>query len=210
MLNIMLCLLLGYQDLKVPEEVKAESGKFVIITAETKGEEVKFVPLTDGLQILNKNYIKDPKQFIAVATKDGVYKILTYTAVGGKLSDPAYTVIKVGQPDDVKPVDNKLKEIVQAVYGADTSEDKEKTKDKFIQGFSAVLNSASSIKTVLDLNKAVKDKVSSLLNAGEGSALRQVLSDHLKANFGVKPDNVVTEDKVKAVLNQIIDALKTL
>lgn len=209
MLNIMLCLLLGYQDLKVPPEIKVESGKFITIVAETKGEEVKFVPLTDGLQVLDKAFLKDPKQFIAVA-KDGTYKLLCYTAVGGKLSDPAYTIIKVGQNDDVKPENNKLKEIVLAVYGADTSPDKTKTKDKMIEGFTQVLKEANSIKTVSDLNKAVKNKVSSLLNAGEGTALRQVLSDHLKANFGVKPENTISEDKIKSVLNEMLNALGAL
>lgn len=210
MLNIILTALLGFQDLKVPEEVKAEAGKFVVITAVTAGEEVKFVPLTEGLQILDKSLIKDPKQFIAVASKDGTYKILTYTAVGGKLSDPAYTLIKVGQAPDPQPSDDKLKDIVMAVYGADTSPDKAKTKDKMIEGFTQVLKEANSIKTVSDLNKAVKNKVSSLLNAGEGTALRQVLSDHLKANFGVKPENTISEDKIKSVLNEMLNALGAL
>jgi hypothetical protein len=195
------------QELTLPKEVKTPVGAFVSFTAETKGSEVKFVVLTDGLQVLDKNLLKDPKTFVCFANKPGNYKILAYTAVDNKLSDPVYTVIKAGDTEP-EPNNNQLKEIVQAVYGADQTADKVLSKDKILNGFLSVNKVKDSLNTVSDLNKTIKDKIK--LAPDEAQTLRGVISDHLKASFGTNPSTVLDKEQVAKVLNDIIDSLKSL
>ena len=209
MLSLILPLLLGFQDITLPPEIKTESGKFIIITAQTKGDEVKFVPLSDGLQILDRTLLKDPKSLVVVANKNGSYKILAYTAVAGKLSDPAFTEIRVGEKEPLSPNNNALKEIVQSVYGADASPNKEPAKNALLQGFIDLGKALPELDSVGSLNAKLKALLAGKIPNNEISALRDVISDHLKEQFGLNP-NASLDVKAKQVIHGIIDALKIL
>lgn len=210
MLCLILPLLLGFQDITLPPEIKTESGKFIIITAQTKGDEVKFVPLSDGLQILDRTLLKDPKSLVVVANKNGSYKILAYTQVAGKLSDPAFTEIKVGEKEPLPPNNNALKEIVQSVYGADASPNKEPAKNALLQGFTDLAKALPELDSVGALNAKLKALLAGKISNNEISALRDVISDHLKAQFGLNPNASLDPTKAKQVIDGIIDALKSL
>lgn len=100
------CLLMFSQDITLPETIKAPVGTFVPITANTKGEDVVFVTLDPGLSVFPSNLLVDRKTTVVVAAQEGRYRVLAYTAIGGKPTQPAYTTVVVGNP---KPDDNKPK-----------------------------------------------------------------------------------------------------
>ena len=205
---MLLCLVLG-QDLSLPAQVKAKPSEFITISAKTDNPNVKFVMLDAGLNVLDKKLIADPKTFIAVASKNGKYKLLCYTAKADIPSDPVFCEIVVGDdevtPDPDKP--DQFKEIVQSVYGAAKDE---KGKDAMLEGFKEVLKNVDSAKTVKDFDGLVKKHVSPKLQKDQLSALRRVISDHLAANLGNKASSDLDVDKAKRVLTQIVDVLSSL
>jgi len=208
MLNLFLCLVLG-QDLSLPPQVKAKTSDFIVIQAQTENKNVKFVMLDEGLNILNRSLVADPKTFIAVASKNGKYKLLCYTAKGDMPSDPVFCEIIVGDnnpdPEPVKP--DQLKEIVKSVYGAQPDPE---GKDAMLAGFKDVLKNIESAESVKDFDGLVKKYVSPKLKKDQLTALRGVLSDHLAANLGNKASANLDKAKAKQVLVQIIDVLSSL
>jgi len=103
---LMGCMLLFGQDIKLPETIKAAPATFVAITAETKGENVVFVCLDPRLSVFPSNLLVDKKTTVVVASQEGKYRVLAYTAIDNKPTQPAFTTAIIGNP---KPDDNKPK-----------------------------------------------------------------------------------------------------
>jgi hypothetical protein len=199
-------LLMG-QDLSLKPQYNIPVGQFLVITPDTKGSDVKYVPLTDGLQFLDSSLLKDKKTLVLSASKAGSYKLLAYTAIDNKPSDPVFTTIKVG--DNPKP-NNELEQIINAVYGADNDSNKSKSKDKLLQGFRLVLTDIDNLNKVGDLNQSIRDKVSSKLVQGECQSLRDVLRDELSNKFGINPEVILDKVEAKKVIGSIVDILGRL
>ena len=94
--------------LTVPAEVRMEVGGFAVVTADTLGKSVKFVPLDTGLQRFPPEFISNPKAAILMAP--GVpagkkIRVLVYSAVGDEPTEPAICTILIGPPVVVPPVD---------------------------------------------------------------------------------------------------------
>lgn len=200
-------MLIWGQDLSLKPQYNTQVGQFLVITPETKGAEVKFVALSEGLTFLDPNLLKDKKTLVLTATKNGTYRILAYTSVENKLSDPVFTNVVVG--DNPRPP-NELEQILQSVYGADADANKDKYRLKMLNGFKAVMSDIESMNTVGDLNSSMKDKLTSKLSAGEGGALRSVLKDELANQFGINPDVILDKQNAKKVLQNIVDILGRL
>lgn len=200
-------MLIWAQDLSLKPQYNTQVGQFLVITPETKGAEVKFVALSEGLTFLDPNLLKDKKTLVLTATKNGTYRILAYTSVENKLSDPVFTNVVVG--DNPRPP-NELEQILQSVYGADADANKDKYRLKMLNGFKAVMSDIDSMNTVGDLNASMKDKLTSKLSAGEGGALRSVLKDELANQFGINPDVILDKQNAKKVLQNIVDILGRL
>ena len=203
----MIAMLLMGQDLSLKPQYNIPVGQFLVITPDTKGSDVKYVPLTDGLQFLDSSLLKDKKTLVLSASKAGSYKLLAYTAIDNKPSDPVFTTIKVG--DNPKP-NNELEQIINAVYGADNDSNKSKSKDKLLQGFRLVLTDIDNLNTVGDLNQSIRDKVSSKLVQGECQSLRDVLRDELSNKFGINPEVILDKVEAKKVIGSIVDILGRL
>lgn len=203
----MIAMLLMGQDLSLKPQYNIPVGQFLVITPDTKGSDVKYVPLTDGLQFLDSSLLKDKKTLVLSASKAGSYKLLAYTAIDNKPSDPVFTTIKVG--DNPKP-NNELEQIINAVYGADNDSNKSKSKDKLLQGFRLVLTDIDNLNKVGDLNQSIRDKVSSKLVQGECQSLRDVLRDELSNKFGINPEVILDKVEAKKVIGSIVDILGRL
>lgn len=211
MLNLILPLLLGYQEVSLPPEVKSPVGSFVVITATFDGSDIKYIPLTEGLQVLPPELLKDNKSFVAVANKAGNYKLMAISCKDNKLSNPAYTTIKVGtDPDKPVPPPDQLKSIIESVYGADSSPRKETAKNLLLKGFQDLLGALPELKTVGELNAKYKALISNKLPSNEITALRDVLRDHLKANFGLDASAELDQNQASKVLTDITEILKGL
>ena len=202
---IMTFLLFG-QDLTFKSEYVAKPNEYVVVTPESGTGIVKYVPLSDGLNVLDSKLLKNPSSLVAIG-KVGKYKVLAYTAVNNVPSDPIYFNIIIG--DQPKP-NNELEQIINSVYGADSNANKVQYKDKMLAGFKAVLADIGNMSTVGDLNSSMRDKVSSKLAVGEGGALRSVLKDELAGQFGIDGDKELDREQAKKVLNNIINILGRL
>jgi hypothetical protein len=207
MKTLLLTMLIWAQDLSLKPQYTVPVGQFLVITPDTKALDVKYVPLTEGLFFLDQNLLKDKKQLVLTSSKSGSYKLLAYTAIDNKLSDPVFTTIVVG--DTPKP-NNELEEILKSVYGADADPNKLQYKEKMLNGFKAVLKDIDSLNIVGDLNTSIKDKLTNKLAVGEGGALRSVLKDELSNQFGINPDVSLDKNNAKKVLTNIVDILGRL
>lgn len=93
--------------LKLPAEVSGTPGQFIVVTAETEGKVVRWVPLDTGLSMIPVGLLKDSKTAVLMAPK-GRYRLLAFTAAGDEPSEPAVTVIVVDgappkPPDETPP-----------------------------------------------------------------------------------------------------------
>ena len=206
MKTLLMTLLLFGQDLTFKPEYVAKVSEYVVVTPESGTGIVKYVPLSDGLNVLDSKLLKNPSSLVAIG-KAGKYKVLAYTALNNVPSDPIFFNIIIG---DVPKPNNELEQIINSVYGADSNANKSQYKDKMLAGFKAVLADIENMSTVGDLNNSMKDKVTSRLTAGEGGALRSVLKDELASQFGIDGDKELDKEQAKKVLNNIINILGRL
>lgn len=86
----------------VPETVKGDVSAFVVVKAEVKdGKGVKFVSLDPGLNVFPGGLLVDPAVTVVTSAKAGKYRLLCYSGNADGPSEPAYTVVVIGEP--VKP-----------------------------------------------------------------------------------------------------------
>jgi hypothetical protein len=209
MSSLILCVLLFGQSIQFKPEYNFKSNEFVIIKPDVAPDNIKYVPLTEGLNRLDAGLLKDKKDFVAIAPK-GKYKVLVYGSIDNNPTDPIFFVINVGEDDSPKPIPNELESIINATYGADNNPNKSQYKSKLITGFTSVLDGLVGCKTVGDLNKLMKDKVTSKLVDGEGGAVRSVLRDHLSDTFGINGDVILNDELATKVILNILNILKRL
>jgi hypothetical protein len=96
--------------LKLPVEVHGTSNSFIVVTAETAGTVVRWVPIDSGLSLLPPQLLRDSKSAVVMAGK-GRYRLLAFTAKGDEPSEPAICLIVVDgaptqPPTPPKPPDN--------------------------------------------------------------------------------------------------------
>lgn len=206
MTNIILLLLLGQQpDITLPPTVQVATGDYAVVKAITKGDTVVYVPLSDGLKVLDPALLKDPKTFVATG-KPGSYKLLAYSAVDNKPTQPAYTLIVIGEAP--KPEPGALQKAMEAVWKTVDDVEKNVQKNKMIEGFSQI--DQSQISTVADLNREVKDKVGSKLEPQQLRSLRDLISGHLLAVFGRSGSAPVDAAILAKTIKEITDGLEGL
>lgn len=92
------------QSVKLPTEVKGEPGVFVVVSAETDCPTLRWVALDAGLSMIPPGLLKDSKQAVVMAGRAGRYRILAYGAKGDQPSEPAISVVVLGDaPPDPGP-----------------------------------------------------------------------------------------------------------
>lgn len=89
--------------LTLPAEVKGDPGAFVRIAATTNGREVKWIAVTPGLNVFPAEMLRDSRSTVVVASAEGRYQLLAYTALDGLPSDPATTTILIGSAPPPQP-----------------------------------------------------------------------------------------------------------
>jgi len=206
MTNIILLLLLAQQpDITLPQTVQVATGDYAIVKAVTKGETVVYVPLSEGLRVLDPALMKDPKTFVATG-KPGSYRLLAYSAIDSKPTQPAYTLIVIGEAP--KPEPGALEKGMQAVWKTIDDPEKNVSKNKILEGFTRI--DQSSISTVADLNREVKDKVGSKLEPNQLRSLRDLISGHLLAVFGRSGSAAVDAAILAKTIDEITKGLEGL
>jgi hypothetical protein len=89
---------------KFPAEIKAELNDIVLLKPETNGAEVQYVILDKGgISLFPGEELKNPKNAIVVVRAAGRYRVLAYTAVKDKASQPTIVTIVAGNAPPVIP-----------------------------------------------------------------------------------------------------------
>ena len=197
------CLLIFSQDITLPETIKAPVGTFVPITANTKGEDVVFVTLDPGLSVFPSNLLVDRKTTVVVAAQEGRYRVLAYTAIGGKPTQPAYTTVVVGNPkpddnkpkppDDNKPIppENPLSTTLRSIYGGLQESDKSESIKRLRQIYElAVVQSDNpEFKTLGQLYANVRSAAIQSIRNDKIVSIREAIANEL--------DNILGTDASK-------------
>ena len=220
-------------DIMLPETVKAQVGVFVPITAQTKGDTVRFVAIDPGLSVFPANLLADKKSTVVVASRDGTYRILAYTSVDNQPSSPAFCTIVVGdgknpdnnkpdnnKPDNNKPDNNKpdpvvndpLLDSLKGVYGGLQESDKAESVKNLIQTYELAVIEANNpnYKTLSQLYVAIKSLSVQSLKGDKISPIRDMLADELDSKIGTDPNIVLNDDIRKKCKEQFVRMAKLL
>lgn len=90
---------------KVPKEVQAQPGAFIVVKPESSGM-IQWYPIDPGLSILPPGLLQDKNTLIAIAPKQGRYRLLCWTAQGDEPSAASQVVVVVGDAPDPNPGPN--------------------------------------------------------------------------------------------------------
>lgn len=209
MKTILLGLLIWGQDIQVKSEYSMPVGTMLVITPETKGTDVKWVPLQDGLQILDSNLLKDKRQLVVTSNKVGTYRMLTYTSIDNKPSEPVFVTIKVGS-NIIPPTPVELRDMIVKAYKDDTTPDKVECVSKMIEGFKGVLVDMNSINTNGDLNLLMSQKITNKMGPMCIRGVRNIIKEELTKQFGTDSDIILDKPKATQVIQNIINILGVL
>lgn len=102
---LLVCSVASGQTVTLPKEVVGGVSAFIPVSAETDGEIVKWKALDAGLNVFPADLLRSTKTTIVISPKAGRYRLLAYTAKDNIPSDPAETVVIVGDdPGPTPPV----------------------------------------------------------------------------------------------------------
>lgn len=197
------------QELQLPEKIDAQPAAFIKLAAQTKGETVKFVSLDPNLQLLPADLLADKKMCIAVAKAKGRYKIMAYTYSDGKLSDPAFTEVVVGE-DNI--INDQLFKILEPLYKQNESKTKFADLQKLITTFNLVQNTNfNNVKTLGEAFNSV-ELIFKQANIPYESlrTLRDAIGDYLLAQMGNDPNATFDAAKFKKIIQDVLAALNKL
>ena len=115
-------------------DIKSKPSQFVTISTSLSGDIVKYVTLDAGLSVFPSELLADKKKTVVVAAKNGVYKILAYTAKDNIPSDPVIINLIISDndnPPDVNIFDEYVVKF-KRLYDLETSPNKQKDLQEMI------------------------------------------------------------------------------
>lgn len=87
-------------DVDLPAELKLEPGRLGKLAAESKGEVIRWVNPSTGLDLIPS---ESGRWVIVSAMKPGAYPVFAYTALGGKPTEAVRCLVIVGVPPEPGP-----------------------------------------------------------------------------------------------------------
>ena len=115
-------------------DIKSKPSQFVTISTSLSGDIVKYVTLDAGLSVFPSELLADKKKTVVVAAKNGVYKILAYSAKDNVPSDPVIINLIISDndnPPDVNIFDEYVVKF-KRLYDLETSPNKQKDLQEMI------------------------------------------------------------------------------
>jgi hypothetical protein len=212
-----LLLLVFFQDLKLPAEIRGEPNQFITIIADTPGEIVRFVSVDPGLSIFPADLLANKKATV-VTGPAGRYRIIAYTAISGKPSDPSTITVIIGNtpnpgpnPGPQPPTPPKpdplagLSQTLASIYGG-LQEVGRETQTKTLAGIYrqgaadlARHNTVADVYNGLQAQSAVKMQPQSIVE------IRRAIASDMQQRFGNKGDTVLTDDLRKALSDHFLN-----
>lgn len=203
----------------VPTELHTKPGVMIEINAQTNGKIVRWVRLSDDCGIIP---FPDGKTAIFSAPKEGVFKVLAYTAIGDVPSAPAICIVTVGEsgpkppvppgpdppkppptppgPEPTTPLGKKLKE----AFGKDGSDPAKKRQwAKDIAGFFSAMRDhvknknaegEFGVQTIGDLLSDYRKAIPAVLPKEALTAVREVCADEVFALAGDDADKRISNE----------------
>lgn len=196
------------QDLKLPAEIKGEPNQFITIIADTPGEIVRFVALDSGLSVFPADLLANKKATV-VTGPAGRYRILAYSAVGGKPTEPATTTIIIGNapnppfnPPGPQPKPNSMKELegaLQAIYGA-LNETGRETQTKLLASiYRQGANDLARHTNIADVYNGLQAQAAVKLQPRSIIEIRKTIAADMRERFGDKAEQALTDDLRRAL-----------
>lgn len=207
----------GGPDILLPDQVKAQIGTFVPITAQTKGEVVKFVALDPGLSVFPANLLSDKKTTVVVATQNGRYRILAYTSINNIPTEPAFTTVIVGDVNPTPPnpgpgpnptppnpnVPDELADNIKGIFGGLQESDKTDSAKKLAQVYELAVLEVDNPKysSLGQLYSTVRAISFQNIKADKLNPIREVIANELDKVVGTDP-NIKLDDTTKKKIKE--------
>ena len=171
---LMLALICG-QKVEMPAEIRGEVGSFIAVRPKTDGKLVRYYSLDSGLNSFPAELLSDPTATVVTAPKPGRYRLLAYTALGDRPSDPVIVTIVVGgaaPPTPPVPTPGEYERSLLDIYGALQDTDRDATRIALAKVYRAcVTECMGNHATAGDLYQALV-KIASAVPATKLSTLR--------------------------------------
>lgn len=172
---ILLLVLMCGQKVELPAEIKGEVGSFIAVRPKTDGKLVRYYSLDAGLNSFPAELLSDPTATVVTAPRAGRYRLLAYTALGDRPSDPVIVTIVVGgaaPPTPPVPTPGEYERSLLDIYGALQDSDRDATRIALAKVYRAcVTECMGSYATAGDLYQALV-KIASAVPATKLSTLR--------------------------------------
>ena len=213
-------------DILLPDTVKAQVGSFIPITAQTKGEVVRFVALDPGLNVFPSNLLSDKKTTVVVATQNGRYRILAYTSINNIPTEPAFTTVIVGDVNPTPPnpgpgpnptppnpnVPDELADSIKGIFGGLQEPDKADSAKKLAQVYELAVLEVDNPKysNLGQLYSAVRAISFQNIKADKLNPIREVIANELDKVVGTDPNIKLddsTKKKIKGQFNRVAKIL---
>lgn len=204
------------QSISLPERVTTEPGLLAVVVADTECQNVKWRPLTPGLQVVAAHLLKDSRTTVVVAAKAGSYRLL---AAGAKDNVPvlAETTVIVGGsrppeddgdgsagfPGDPPPgptVDDLVRSL--AGTGADTL-----TLLSFAHWALTCAQASRGAESWEDLHSAAQALAKRGRIEGEAPKVHQAVSAYLKSRLPWSGESAYDADAAEKAFREVRDAL---
>lgn len=210
-------------SLKLPAEIPGQPGAFVTILAETTGEVVRFFPLDPGLSVFPAELLSNKKATVVVAAGPGRYRVLAYTAIGGKPTEPVTTVVVIaGAPTPIippipKPPGPSPTAALAASLGGIFGGLQEANKSQQVRALAGVYRTGAADlarhQTLGAAYLAMRAQGATQLEAGSISPIRAAIAGDMRARFGDDTATALNGDlklALAAYLAAVADILEGL
>lgn len=91
------------QQIKLPEKIEGAQSAFIMVSAETTGEIVRWKSLDAGLNVFPAELLKNTKSTVVTSAKDGRYRLIAWTAIDGVPTEAAEVTIVIGKDPGPNP-----------------------------------------------------------------------------------------------------------
>ena len=187
-------------------DIKSKPAQFVTISTNLSGDIVKYVTLDAGLSVFPSELLADKKKTVVVAAKNGVYKILAYTAKDNVPSDPVIINLIISDNDNPPDVNIFDEYVVKFnnLYKQELSENKQKDLAEMIYCLKA------SMTLSYDRLSNFNEKLKKDLIKFELPIIKKELGNMLKEQYGTddKEMDVETQTKLNKFLIKVVSALE--
>lgn len=187
-------------EISLPDEIQGRPSAFVTVRAATEGKIVRWVALSDGLNVFPSELLRDSRVTVVVAGVPGRYRLLAYTAAGDEPSEPAVTTVVIAGPTPPPvppdppgpnpppdPTDPLTKKIRDALASDPGTPEQKRTWAAALAGFYTAMSAhvgTGQVDTVGDLLADYRNAIPAVLPTDAIPATRQVAGKEVAAVAG--------------------------